>query len=173
MALRLGFPEARGAATFRRSVDAACPDTSPEPRRNSGGSGRAGWNVPGARRHHPARRLVGQAASLLGHRSRARRWCGRAPQAILMSGLAHGLEKPYSVSDTCQSVGAQPDCTWAANVPVTVTAHDLLDSPSPYVPTQGDTDATLTTRLSRAAARGPHQGGDRRRIRRPGARAGL
>jgi hypothetical protein len=28
------------------------------------GMGRAGWNVPGARRHHPARRLVGQAASL-------------------------------------------------------------------------------------------------------------
>src|SRR5215472_12807342 len=29
MALPLGYREARGAATFRRSVDAACPDTSP------------------------------------------------------------------------------------------------------------------------------------------------
>src|SRR5215470_6947830 len=93
---------------------------------------------------------------LLGHRSRARRWCGRAPQAILMTGLALGLEKPYSVSDTCQSVWIQPDCICAASVPVMVTAHDLLDSPSPYFPPQGDTDATLTTRLSRAAARGPH-----------------
>src|SRR5215468_2073067 len=96
-----------------------------------------------------------------------------APQAILMTGLALGLEKPYSVSDTCQSVWTQPDCICAASVPVMVTAHDLLDSPSPYFPPQGDTDATLTTRLSRAAARGPHQGGDRRRIRRSSARAGV
>src|SRR5215831_9775147 len=160
MALPFGTAKPGERPHSGRSVDAACPDTSPEPRRDSGGSGRAGWNVPGARRHHPARRLVGQAASLPGHRSRARRRCGRAPQAILMTGLALGSKKPYSVSGTCQSVWIQPDRTWAARVPVTVTAHDLLGSPSPYFPAQGDTDATFTTRLSRAAARGPDQGSD-------------
>jgi hypothetical protein len=38
--------------------------TSPFCRGEWSGPDRAGWNVPGARRHHPARRLVGQAASL-------------------------------------------------------------------------------------------------------------
>jgi hypothetical protein len=38
--------------------------TSPYCRGEWSGPDRAGWNVPGARRHHPARRLAGQAVSL-------------------------------------------------------------------------------------------------------------
>src|SRR5690242_4533109 len=48
---------------------------------------------------------------------------------------------------------------------------DLLELTRPVPSGAGDSDATLTTSLSRAAARRPHQGGDRGRVRAAGARA--
>ena len=115
-------------------------------------------------------------------RSLAHRSAGGRRGRLLMTGLAldprfivpllpPGLEEPYrclvlvNLSEYRRTGHGRPMCRslWPHEIYWTHEARNF--------PAQGDTDATLTTRLSRAAARRPHQGGDRGRVRAAGARA--
>src|SRR5208282_970146 len=107
----------------------------------------------------------------LAHRSFG--WASQAGLAILMTGVALGrgfivpLLPPrlggnhteclvlVNPSECSRTGHGRPMCRslWPQEI---YWIHEARNFPA-----QGDTDATLTTRLSRAAARRPHQGGNR------------
>jgi hypothetical protein len=86
--------------------------TSPFCRGEWSGPDRAGWNVPGARRHHPARRLVGSGSVLTAEAASGRAYAIRGEPGLSPAGALPGLTCLRLGHAAAQAIGHHRRTGW-------------------------------------------------------------